>query len=108
MQGGRGLRLREGGWLRLILDARIPNAARRPPPRARLASARRPSDPDLSSGRLEAEGFREVFCSPAGDEGDAGDCFYNFLLRDLATWLLVWDRPHRSHCSGVQGLWFCD
>jgi hypothetical protein len=46
------------------------------------------ADLDLSDPRLKASGFGGLGSgafSPAGREGDVGDCFYNFTIPELAS-----------------------
>ncbi|CAK0861861.1 unnamed protein product, partial [Prorocentrum cordatum] len=80
---------KKDGLQRLIIDARAANRAHRPPPTTRLGSSRCMADLDLSDPRLKASGFGGLGSgafSPAGREGDVGDCFYNFTIPELASW----------------------
>ncbi|CAE8678756.1 unnamed protein product, partial [Polarella glacialis] len=45
---------------------------------------------DLDLGDHAASGFGPVY-EPSGNEGDVGDCFYNFLQEDLASWFCADD-----------------
>ncbi|CAK0831794.1 unnamed protein product [Prorocentrum cordatum] len=86
---------KKDGLQRLIIDARAANRAHRPPPTTRLGSSRCMADLDLSDPRLKASGFGGLGSgafSPAGREGDVGDCFYNFTIPELASWFGFADR----------------
>ncbi|CAK0814975.1 unnamed protein product [Prorocentrum cordatum] len=87
---------KKDGLQRLIIDARAANRAHRLPPTTRLGSSRCMADLDLSDPRLKASGFGGVgsgtAASPAGLEGDVGDCFYNFTIPELASWFGFEDR----------------
>ncbi|CAK0853410.1 unnamed protein product, partial [Prorocentrum cordatum] len=87
---------KEDGLQRLIIDARAANRAHRLPPTTRIGSSRCMADLDLSDPRLKASGFGGVgsgtAASPAGLEGDVGDCFYNFAIPELASWFGFEDR----------------
>ena len=73
--------------IRLIVDARAANLHHKPPPVTRLGSASCMASLDLSDARLRSTGFGGlVELDPAGNEGDVGDCYYNFLLEELASW----------------------
>ncbi|CAK0863104.1 unnamed protein product, partial [Prorocentrum cordatum] len=87
---------KKDGLQRLNIDARAANRAHRLPPTTRLGSSRCMADLDLSDPRLKASGFGGVgsgaAASPAGLEGDVGDCFYNFTIPELASWFGFEDR----------------
>ena len=72
--------------IRMIIDARITNAHHRPPPVTRLGSAANYADLDLSeeglNGRFDAEHEHVGW----GSEMDVSDCFYQFDLKEMASW----------------------
>jgi hypothetical protein len=88
---------KKDGMLRLIVDARVPNACHQRPPTTRLATPEAFSNLDLSSDTLEEAGFGGVWgdsqcdSGPDGLEGDVGDCFYNFQIQQLASWFSTGD-----------------
>ncbi|CAE8717298.1 unnamed protein product, partial [Polarella glacialis] len=73
---------------RLIVDARVPNMCHRRPPPTRLGTSGAYLDLDL--GEHAASGFGPIY-EPSGNEGDVGDCFYNFLQESLASWFCTDD-----------------
>ena len=83
--------------LRLIVDARVPNACHQRPPTTRLATPEAFSNLDLSPETLEEAGFGGIWgdsdsdSSADGLEGDVGDCFYNFQTQKLASWFSTGD-----------------
>ena len=80
---------KKDGMQRLIVDARLPNACHHRPPTTRLATPACYSNLDLSASSHEANGFGGLACEgdrPWGAEGDVGDCFYNFVVEELASW----------------------
>ena len=78
---------KKDGMQRLIVDARQACAAHRPPPLTRLGSVRCMAELDLSDPRLRSSGFGELAPpAPFGQEGDVGDCFYNFSIPELGSW----------------------
>ncbi|CAE8642006.1 unnamed protein product [Polarella glacialis] len=79
---------KKDGMQRLIVDARVPNMCHRRPPPTRLGTSGAYLDLDL--GDHAASGFGPVY-EPSGNEGDVGDCFYNFLQEDLASWFCADD-----------------
>ena len=75
---------------RLLVDARLPNASMQPPPITCLASAQCMAELDLSPQQLgSGTGPVGLIIAPAGNEGDVGDCFYNFTFDPLASWFGV-------------------
>ena len=88
---------KKDGMLRLIVDARIPNACHQRPPKTRLATPEAFSNLDLSSETLEEAGFGGIWgdsdseSGADGFEGDVGDCFYNFQIQQLASWFSAGD-----------------
>ncbi|CAE8638853.1 unnamed protein product, partial [Polarella glacialis] len=79
---------KKDGMQRLIVDARVPNMCHRRPPSTRLGTSGAYLNLDL--GDHAASGFGPVY-EPSGNEGDVGDCFYNFLQEDLASWFCADD-----------------
>ncbi len=82
---------REDGTWRLTADARLPIAT----PSASHPAAGLPAcygSPVLSASCREALGFGGLACD-AGRlwraSGDVGDCFYNFVVEELASWFSV-------------------
>lgn len=79
---------KKDSWQRLIIDARAANAFHHAPPVTRLGSLGSMVDIDLSPGSLRASGFGS-FPELGGNEGDVGDCYYNFRIDKLASWFGV-------------------
>ena len=82
---------KKDGSQRLIIDAREANACHRSPPTTRLGGVGSMVDIDLSDAGLRSSGFGGVpeIC---GNEGDVGDCYYNFSIPELGSWFGV-DMP---------------
>lgn len=79
---------------RLIIDARQANACHRRPPTTRLATPAGLISLDLAPSSLEAQGYGEVHegrVNPTAETGDVGDCFYNFLVPQMASWFSLGD-----------------
>jgi len=88
---------------RLIIDARQANAFHHRPPTTRLATPAGMVSLDFSPETLEANGFggiagngdddddSRIPISPHAETGDVGDCFYNFLVPQLASWFSLGD-----------------
>ena len=81
---------KKDGNQRVITDARLVNACHRPPPVTRLGSSGAMVELDFSEAGLRHQGFVGL-CEMqlAGAEGDVGDCHFNFLIEDLASWFGV-------------------
>eukprot|EP00438_Fugacium_kawagutii_P019574 Skav228158 [mRNA] locus=scaffold439:19428:23715:+ [translate_table: standard] len=97
---------KKDGMQRLICDARQANRCHRPPPPTKLSTPAAFGDLDLSDYNLmEQQGFGEIFglhdgegvqsqcprVACQGNEGDVGDCFYNFTIEELASWFCTMD-----------------
>ena len=88
---------KKDGWQRLIIDARVANASHQRPATTRLSSAASLISLDYSPETMEANGFGGVagdFDStlfPTAESGDVGDCFYNFLVPEMASWFSTGD-----------------
>ena len=92
-------------WQRLIIDARQANACHRPPPTTNLAGAGGMVELDLSDGYLKDAGFGALSTHrPMGNEGDVGDCFYNFLIPELASWFCIEEAipVHELRALGIE------
>ncbi|CAK0806201.1 unnamed protein product [Prorocentrum cordatum] len=109
---------KKDGPQRPIIDARAANRAHRPPPTTRLGSSRCMADLDFSDPRLRASGFGGIgsglAASPRGEEGDVGDCFYNYTVPELASWFgfedrfdtrpaMIWDDSERAETKVEDG-----
>ena len=86
---------KDPGAIRMIIDARITNAHHKPPPVTRLGSSVNYGDLDLSE-----EGLRHLTdCGEGavgwGTEMDVSDCFYQFEIRQMASWFGI-DMPRKS------------
>ena len=83
---------------RLIIDARQANACHRRPPTTKLATPAGLLSLDMSPDTLQGNGFGEVTyggrplgSQPSAETGDVGDCFYNFLVPQMASWFGLGD-----------------
>ena len=94
---------KKDGMQRLVCDARQANRCHRPPPTTQLSTPSCFSAIDLSDYNLMEQGFGEIFglhdsdgdspvFSCRGNEGDVGDCFYNFSIEELSSWFATKDQ----------------
>lgn len=87
---------KKDGWQRLILDCRATNACHRPPPSTRLATPACFAGIDMTDESMLRAGFGgfmgEGGIQARGNEGDVGDCFYNFSIPSLASWFATKDQ----------------
>eukprot|EP00973_Karenia_brevis_P034343 4737650-Karenia_brevis.AAC.1 len=104
---------KKDGWQRLILDARQANRGHNVPPTTRLSSASCMIDIDMSEeaflsggyGGLQADETR--LADPAGQELDIGDCYYNYLVPEVASWF-VFNDPDTADSfvkKGFHSIW---
>ena len=97
------------GWQRLIIDARVANASHQRPPTTRLSTPASLISLDYSPETMEANGFGGVAGDsdsalfPTAESGDVGDCFYNFLVPELASWFSTgdWFSTHQLEELGL-------
>ena len=82
---------KKDGNQRLIIDAREANSCHRSPPTTRLGGLSSMVDLDLSEAGLKHAGFGGV-PEVCGNEGDVGDCYYNFALHEIDSWFGI-DMP---------------
>lgn len=86
---------KKDGWQRLILDCRATNMCHRKPPSTRLSTPSCFSGIDMTDETFASCGYGGVLgqsdFQAAGNEGDAGDCFYNFAIPSLASWFATKD-----------------
>ena len=86
---------KKDGWQRLILDCRATNMCHRKPPSTRLSTPSCFSGIDMADETLNNCGYGGVLgqtdFQAAGNEGDVGDCFYNFAIPSLASWFATKD-----------------
>ena len=75
-------------WIRMVIDARRVNASHRTPPVTRLATPRAYMGLSLQTPTVQSPTTGNL-SSGFGMEADACDCFYNFLIEDLADWFGV-------------------
>ena len=86
---------KKDGWQRLILDCRRTNQYHKPPPSTRLSTPSCFADIDMTDETMQNRGFGGILgesIHAAGNEGDVGDCFYNFEIPSLASWFATMDR----------------
>ena len=77
---------KDPAWIRMVIDARIPNFHHRTPPVTRLGGASNFAELDLSQ-----ESLRKHFGPKHGDVGyanemDVSDCFYQFKIPEMTQW----------------------
>ena len=72
--------------IRMIIDARITNVHHRTPTVTRLGSAVNYSDLDLSDESLAENFGKENSEIGWGSEMDVSDCFYQFQIKEMASW----------------------
>ena len=82
---------KKDGMQRLILDCRVTNSHHRRPPTTRLSTASCFAGLDFTHETMDQRGFGAVMGDPVGNEGDVGDCFYNFGIPALASWFATKD-----------------
>ena len=96
---------KKDGMQRLICDARQANRCHRPPPPTKLSTPAAFGGLDLTEYNIMEQGFGEIFglhdgegpqehpprVACRGNEGDVGDCFYNFTIEELALWFCTFD-----------------
>ena len=82
---------KKGNMQRLILDCRVTSRCHKCPPSTRLATPSCFAGLDLTYTTLNERGFGGVMGEPSGNEGDVGDCFYNFEVATLAAWFSTKD-----------------
>lgn len=96
---------KKDGMQRLICDARQANRCHRPPPPTKLSTPAAFGGLDLTEYNIMEQGFGEIFglhdgegpqehpprVACRGNEGDVGDCFYNFTIEELASWFCTFD-----------------
>ena len=86
---------KKDGWQRLILDCRRTNQYHKPPPSTSLSTPSCFADIDMTDETMQNRGFGGILgesIHAAGNEGDVGDCFYNFEIPSLASWFATMDR----------------
>lgn len=100
--------------IRMIIDAREPNAFHRKPPKTKLGGAAGLSELDLfmdaeDAGVLECGygGPVELPASLWGNTGDVSDAFYQFSVASLAKWFGL-DDPVSAGEMGVTEIWCPD
>lgn len=76
---------------RLILDCRVTNRCHREPPKTRLSTPSSFAGIDMTFDTLSERGLGGILGEPAGNEGDVGDCFYNFEVASLSSWFATRD-----------------
>eukprot|EP00438_Fugacium_kawagutii_P027761 Skav215994 [mRNA] locus=scaffold4693:140018:158914:+ [translate_table: standard] len=97
--------------IRMIIDARMPNACHKKPPKTKLGGAAGLSELDLffdtdDVGALESGygGPVELPASLWGNTGDVSDAFYQFSVAPLAEWFGM-DDPVLASEVGVNEVW---
>ena len=97
--------------IRLIVDARMPNACHKRPPKTKLGGASAIADVDAFADEddlaLLNEGYGgpvELPCKMFGDTGDVSDAFYQFSVAGLADWFGL-DDPVRAADFEVTSVW---
>ena len=97
--------------IRLIIDARMPNACHRRPPKTKLGGAAGLSeldavleDDDLDLATSGYGGLVEMPAQFFGDTGDVSDAFYQFSVKSLAEWFGL-DDPVLAHEFDVTEVW---
>ena len=82
---------KKDGMQRLILDCRIANTCHKRPPTTRLATPASFRGIDMTEDTFSSRGFGGIMGDAAGNEGDVGDCFYNFAIPGLASYVATRD-----------------
>eukprot|EP00438_Fugacium_kawagutii_P005728 Skav230032 [mRNA] locus=scaffold261:318609:321503:- [translate_table: standard] len=97
--------------IRLIIDARMPNACHKKPPKTKLGGAAALAELDAALDGTDMENLAagyggpvELPCSLFGDTGDVSDAFYQFSVEGLAEWFGL-DDPVRAGDFGVTSVW---
>eukprot|EP00439_Symbiodinium_sp_Y106_P037111 s1103_g4.t1 len=81
--------------IRMVIDARVTNAHHRAPPVTRLGSGANFSELDLSQDGLRHHKLDGTEIG-WGTEMDVSDCFYQFDLKEMASWFGI-DFPNAAH-----------
>ena len=97
--------------IRMIVDARMPNACHKLPPKTKLGGAAAlceldafVDEDDVPMMQSGYGGPVELPCSLFGNTGDVSDAFYQFSVESLADWFGL-DDPVAAKEFGLQTVW---